>query len=192
MLNVAAFRRAAPYAVILAAAAYLYHVALAFDYERVPGRIGPDAWPRLLLLLLAAICAIAIGKSVFFPPPSALDDESHRAQAHGGAEEAGAEDEGLHLSAESHPRLAWAGIALTFGYLCAFEWIGFFCASVAYLFLLMYIGGFRRPVTALAIAVATALGFVFVFMKIVYVSLPLGRGPFLELSVIVMKTLGIH
>ncbi len=189
MVNMAGLKRAAPYAVILVAGAYLYRQALAFDYERTPGRIGPDAWPRMLLVLLMAICLIAIGQFVFARKP-ALDEEA-RQDAHEGAE-GEPQGDGLRLSAESHPRVAWAGILLTFAYLFAFEWIGFLSASVVYLFLLMIAGGFRRPFVALAISVATALAFVFVFMKVVYVSLPLGRGPFLEISVWVMKLVGIH
>ena len=191
MVSVAGLKRAAPYAVILVAAAYLYRAALAFDYERVPGRIGPDAWPRMLLVLLMGICLIAIGQLAFGREAVPDEEASEDAQAREG-EEVEPQSEGLRLSIDSHPRLALAGILLTFAYLYAFEWVGFFSASVVYLFLLMLTGGFRRPLAALAISAATALGFVFVFMKVVYVSLPLGHGPFLELSVAVMKLVGIH
>lgn len=191
MVNLASAKRAAPYAVILAAAAYLYRLALAFDYERVPGRIGPDAWPRMLLVLLMGICLIAIGQLAFGRGTIPGEEARQDAEAREGGED-GPQDEGLRLSTDSHPRLAVAGILLTFAYLYAFEWIGFFSASVVYLFLLMLTGGFRRPLAALAISAATALGFVFVFMKVVYVSLPLGHGPFLELSVAVMKLVGIR
>lgn len=184
-MNLARLKRAAPYAIILAVGAYLYDVAVHFDYQQVPDRIGPDAWPRIILVLLMAICAGQVAKLVFWRKGGKVEE------VHGGAQEQG-DESGLHLSAQEKPRLAWAGIALTFIYLYAFEWIGFFGASVVYLLLLMFVGGYRRVLPGLVISVAASLGFVFVFMKIVYVSLPLGRGPFLELSVGVMKLLGIH
>ena len=49
--------RIAPYAILLAASAYLYYEALHFDYAHTAGRIGPDAWPRMILILLIALCA---------------------------------------------------------------------------------------------------------------------------------------
>ncbi len=185
MLSLASVKRAAPYAVILAAGGYLYDVALHLDYTQVPDRIGPDAWPRIILVLLIALCAGQVIRLLFSRRP--------REAAHDPAQASPEEmSSGLHLSTENHPRLAWAGIALTFAYLLVFEVVGFFTASVAYLFVLMFVGGYRRPVAALVTSVVTALAFVFVFMKVVYISLPLGRGPFLEISDAVMKLLGIH
>ncbi len=185
MMSFANVKRAAPYAAILAAGVYLYEVALRIDYSRVPGRIGPDAWPRLILVPLIAICVAQVLRLAFSRKSGNGEGVADAAEEEG----TGA---GLHLSTRSHPRLAWAGIALTFVYLYAFEAIGFFSASVIYLLLLMFVGGYRRPLSALAISVATSLAFVFVFMKVVYVSLPHGKGPFLELSVAVMKLIGIH
>ena len=184
MLSVARLKQMAPYAIILGVSAYLYDLARHFDYERVPGRIGPDAWPRMILVLLMAICAYQVLRLALRRKSGEVEGvlQSLEEQA----------DPALVVPTDNHPRLAWAGIALTFAYLLAFEKVGFFCASVVYLFLLMFVGGYRRPLAALAISLAASLAFVFVFMKIVYVSLPLGRGPFLDLSVGVMKMLGIH
>ena len=184
MLSAARLKRIAPYAIILAIGAYLYDLALHFDYEKVPGRIGPDAWPRIILVLLMAICAYQVLRLALQRKPAEVEGVLQSLE-----EEA---DPALTQPQGEHPGLAWAGIALTFGYLFAFERIGFFSASFVYLFLLMFVGGYRRPLPALAVSLAATLAFMFIFMKIVYVSLPLGEGPFLELSVGVMKVLGIH
>jgi putative tricarboxylic transport membrane protein len=183
-LTLSRLRQIAPYAIILGVGAYLYDLALHFDYQKVPDRIGPGAWPCLILVLLMATCAFQVLRLAFRRKPGDVEGILQRLEEQ--------VDPSLLGSPGEHPGIAWAGIALTFAYLLGFERIGFFGASVVYLFLLMFVGGYRRPLAALAISLAASLAFVFVFMKIVYVSLPLGRGPFLELSVGVMKLLGIH
>ena len=56
----------------------------------------------------------------------------------------------------------------------------------------MLVGRYRRPGVIVASSVVGSLAFVFVFMKIVYVSLPLGVGPFRSVSTWLMAMLGIH
>ncbi|HVB46912.1 MAG TPA: tripartite tricarboxylate transporter TctB family protein [Burkholderiales bacterium] len=177
-------RRIAPYSIILVVSAYLYHRALGFDYERVPGRIGPDAWPRMILILLMAICGYQVLRL-------AIRRTLHEVEGVLQSLEEDA-DPSLLEHPQAYPGRAWVGIAFTFGYLLVFEIVGFFTATLVYLVALMYVGGYRRPFAALAIALAASVSFVFIFMKVVYVSLPLGREPFLSVSVGVMKLLGIH
>lgn len=177
-------RRIAPYALIAAAGVYLYRRALAFDFERVPGRIGPDAWPRMILVLLVAICAlqvirISVGR-VAGETGAAAQDPLRVA------------DMALLEEPDESQRRVWIGVGCTFAYVFAFQWIGFLAASFVYLLALMVVGGYRRLVPTVVIALAGSLSFVFIFMKIVYVSLPLGRGPFLSFSSAVMRLLGIH
>jgi putative tricarboxylic transport membrane protein len=56
----------------------------------------------------------------------------------------------------------------------------------------MVVGHYRRWRVIGIASVAGSLAFVFVFMKIVYVSLPLGVGPFRHVSTGIMAALGIH
>ncbi|HEV2220267.1 MAG TPA: tripartite tricarboxylate transporter TctB family protein [Casimicrobiaceae bacterium] len=184
MQVVARLRRIAPYAIIVVASAYLYHRALGFEFERVSGRIGPDAWPRIILTLLIAICAYQVLSLAVRRTTREVEGVLQSLEE--------VADPSLLEPPQAHPGRALLGIALTFGYLLAFEVAGFFIATFVYLVALMYVGGYRRPVRALAISLAASLSFIFVFMRIVYVSLPLGRGPFLAVSVGVMKLLGIH
>ncbi len=178
-------RRIAPYALIGAAGVYLYRLALAFDFERVPGRIGPDAWPRMILVLLVAICGlqvirIAVGRLLRGNrrAPRRIRCRSRRWIC--------------RKSPMNRSAAYGSASACTFVYVFAFQWIGFLASSFVYLLALMVVGGYRRLVPAVVIALAGSLSFVFVFMKIVYVSLPLGRGPFLSFSSAVMRLLGIH
>ncbi|MDQ2916119.1 MAG: tripartite tricarboxylate transporter TctB family protein [Pseudomonadota bacterium] len=176
--------RIAPYAAMLAASAYLYYDALHFDYLRVAGRIGPDAWPRMVLVLLMLLCAWQVLRLALGRDTKGVQGIAQTLEAAVGAP---VEEESPHRAAP-----VWFGIALTFAYLLLFEIIGFFAASFFYLVALMFVGGYRRLLRASALSLAVCVGFVLIFMKFVYVSLPLGRGPFLTLSVAVMRLLGIH
>jgi putative tricarboxylic transport membrane protein len=90
-----------------------------------------------------------------------------------------------------HPRLLWAGIILTVLYLFAIEKLGFFLCTTLYLGLFMFVGGYRRYGVIVATSLIGSLAFVFMFMKVVYVSLPLGEGPFAQVSFLLMRLLGI-
>ena len=60
-----------------------------------------------------------------------------------------------------------------------------------YLALFMFVGRYRKVwVIAVNSAIGTLL-FVFLFMKVVYVSLPIGEGPFQKFSLIVFNIMGI-
>ena len=49
---------ALPYVVVLAAGLFLYFRADNFEFEQVSGRIGPGAWPKLILVLMLATAAL--------------------------------------------------------------------------------------------------------------------------------------
>ena len=58
--------RVAPYVVVLGIAAFLYYSASTIDFFAPGGRIGPDFWPKMVLLLMIATCVYAIVKIAFF------------------------------------------------------------------------------------------------------------------------------
>ena len=170
-------RSVAPYAALFVAAVYLYRDAGAFAAAGRPGQLGPDVWPRAVLVLLMIVCALAIVRRTLFV-------------AAGSASPTVAEGD-----AESAQRFPWClagGIALTIAYVLALDWLGFFVSTALYLALFMLVGRYRRVRVIAAASVVGSLAFVFVFMKIVYVSLPLGRGPFKALSVSILAMLGVH
>jgi putative tricarboxylic transport membrane protein len=57
---------------------------------------------------------------------------------------------------------------------------------------LIRIGGFKRPAITLAIGFTGALLFMVLFMRLIFVALPIGTGPFATLSIAVMRILGVH
>jgi putative tricarboxylic transport membrane protein len=184
MSIISRIRRIAPYAALLGASTYLYYSAGQFDFERVPERIGPDAWPRMILLMLMALCGWQVLRLALGRGTSSTQGLGQTLVA--------AVDPTVDVEPPHRPLPVWLGIGLTFAYLLSFETTGFFATSVVYLAAIMFVGGYRRIGRAFAISLVTTLIFVFIFMKLVYVSLPLGKGPFLPRSTAVMRLLGIH
>src|SRR5579863_9875203 len=119
-------RATLPYLVVLAVGAYLYYTAENFEFEQSSGRIGPGAWPKLILILMlvsalwgAVSSALSLGKSDV-------------------AAEGADEMEALVRPPEIYPWLVWAAVAVTVGYLIILPVFGFFPATIVYAFVLMY------------------------------------------------------
>lgn len=176
--------RAAPYALLLAAAGVLHHFALRIDTSGAAGRLGPDFWPRAILALLALVCLYELAKSLL----------AARELSTGGllqsylVESLDAE----RVAAPPSATRLVAGIGATLAYVLLVGVLGFFLATAAFLSAFIAIGGYRRWAVLLACGVGGSLAMVIVFMKIVYVSLPLGAGPFRALSVALLSLLGVR
>jgi putative tricarboxylic transport membrane protein len=174
-----------PYVVALAAAAYLYTVADRFEFPAMPGRMGPDGWPKLILVCLAAVCLFEIGRRLVVGDGGTQHAEaSLLAPADAASEPAESE--------EDHPLNVAAAIAATLAYLVLFEIVGFFLDTVLYIAVLMWAGRFRRPLPVALVSVIGTLLFMTVFMRVIFVSLPIGAKPFSEVSLAVMAMLGVH
>ncbi len=172
---------ALPYVVVLAAGLFLFYRADNFEFEQVSGRIGPGAWPKLILaLMLATALWGTISSALKAGTPAPAEDAE--------AEEA----EELVRPPEIYPYRVWLAVGATLLYLLALPFIGFFLATVVYSFGLMYLGHFRRPLAITLLSVATALTFMFLFMRVVYVALPLGIAPFNDLSYALMAIMGVR
>jgi|SRR5579872_2974441 len=179
MLLAAKMRRSAAYAVIFCVAAYLYYLAGQFQYDQQPGRIGPDAWPKIVLALLLATCAWQIVRALTSSGVAAGRDVAE-------------EPTGLTEAEEDVPHLAWLAIATTVGYAFVLPYLGFFVATILYIALVTFVGRYRRPGPLFLTSVLAPLALIFIFMKIVYLSLPLGQGPFKALSLALLHLFGIH
>ncbi|HEX8013162.1 MAG TPA: tripartite tricarboxylate transporter TctB family protein [Casimicrobiaceae bacterium] len=180
---------AIPYALLLGGAAYLYVNAAQFAALAKPGELGPGFWPRAILGVLMLVCAVAIGRSLVSSSPVREPPPLAGAQPEVASERTHAEGE---TEPARHPYLLIAGIALSAGYVAGLEWLGFFVATALYLGLFMGLGRYPRRGVIASVSLVGSLAFVVVFMKIVYVSLPLGVGPFQAISVAILAALGIR
>ena len=177
-----------PYVIVLAIVSYLYFVATKIDFAAPGGRIGPDVWPKAILVLAMIACVYEIAKNLLFGKwgrdmqgvlGSVLKDVPMEVH-----------DSGPELA--SHPHLLWIGIALTILYVVAIEKLGFFLCTAIYLAAFMWVGRYRHPGVVIATSLIGSLAFMFMFMKVVYVSLPLGIEPFAQVSFALMRLMGIR
>jgi putative tricarboxylic transport membrane protein len=63
---------------------------------------------------------------------------------------------------------------------------------VPYVAAFIALGGYRRWGVVAAVSVIGTVLLLFFFMKVVYVSLPLGQEPFLQVTLLLMKIMGIR
>lgn len=179
MFDVARLKRVVPYAVVATGAGYLYHVAANIQYQARAGVLGPDFWPKAILALTIVVCVYKIAAALV---PGHLIKQW--AAERGGADATAA--------GESHPWLLLGGMALSAGYVWAITRLGFFTATVLYLAAFIALGGYRRWGVVAAVSVIGTALLLFFFMKVVYVSLPLGQEPFLQVTLLLMKIMGIR
>lgn len=173
-------RATLPYLVVLAAGLLLYHAAENFEFEQASGRIGPGAWPKLVLILMLASALWGAVSSALNAGKSAdLDDEADQMEA-------------LVRPPELYPWLVWLAVGATLAYLVILPLLGFFLATIVYAFVLMYLGHYRQFVRVSLLSVAIAFTFMFLFMRVVYVALPAGVAPFDKLSYALMAAMGVH
>jgi putative tricarboxylic transport membrane protein len=172
---------ALPYVVVLAVGIFLYHAANNFEFEQVSGRIGPGAWPKLILALMLATALWGVVSSALRAGESAAQKNAESDEA-----------EAYVRPPEIYPYRLWFAVGATLCYLLALPVLGFFLSTIIYSFGLMYLGQFRRPMAITLLSLAIGLGFMFVFMRVVYVALPLGIAPFNQVSYALMTAMGVH
>jgi putative tricarboxylic transport membrane protein len=173
-------RATVPYLVVLAAGAFLYYAAENFEFEEASGRIGPGAWPKLILLLLLA--------SALWGVVSSALNAGRATQRDSDADEM----EALVRPPELYPSLVWLAVGATIAYLVIMPLLGFFLATIGYGFVLIWLGHYRQPLQMALLSVAIAFAFMFMFMRVVYVALPVGVAPFDALSYALMAAMGVH
>lgn len=170
-------RQLAPHGVMLLASVLLYLAAMRIEAYTGGGggRISPAVWPKAIIVIMGLLCAFELARRV----------ASWRLPRIAVADTAAAEP-----IAARPGMLAW-GVGLVVAYVVAVSWLGFFLTTVLFLAIFPWVGGMRRPVLTSAIAVAGGVALVVVFMRVAYISLPLGEGPFRALSLALMNALGV-
>ena len=169
--------RVLPYAVMLAATALLWIAATRIE-TGTGGRVGPDLWPKAILGFMALLCIYEIGRRVL----------TRGSEGAAGLVKMG---EAAEAPRARRPAMLAAGIGLIAAYVAAVPWIGFFTATAVFLAAFTWAGGFRRPVAVAVVSLAGSLALLVMFMRIAYISLPLGEGPFRALSLALLRLIGV-
>ena len=176
-----------PYVIVLAIVSYLYFLAMKIDFVAPGGRIGPDVWPKAILVLAMIACAYEIVKRALF----AKADRDLEGVLGSVLKDVPIEAGATEPEAASYPHLLWLGMAMTIAYVLLIERLGFFLCTAIYLTAFMWVGRYRRLGVIVATSLIGSLAFMFMFMKVVYVSLPLGVEPFAQVSFLLMRVMGI-
>ncbi|GMV00358.1 MAG: tripartite tricarboxylate transporter TctB family protein [Burkholderiaceae bacterium] len=195
-------RRALPHLVMLLVSVLLYWAAMQIDTRAAEGgrRIGPDFWPKLVIMVMGALCLYEVVKRLVVKTAFTADGLVE-ALHHNPAEPAPATDEepaaaGAEPGAAQPPQREYpgrllAGILAIGAFALGVDWLGFFVATALFLAGFMLIGGLRRPLLTFALAAAGSFALIVIFMRVAYISLPLGAGPFRALSLALLRLLGV-
>ncbi|MGZ5843030.1 MAG: tripartite tricarboxylate transporter TctB family protein [Xanthobacteraceae bacterium] len=144
-------------------------------FRSAPEELGPRFWPRLCLAAMLVLTALDAALAFWATrrPSGAIDGAAAAARA--------PESMGL----------LFAGLLLVIAYAVATVVVGFPLATVLFLVAFSYLGGYRHMPSLLVIAFGSTLVLLYIFVYLVYVSLPLGVSPFLEMNVALYRLLGI-
>jgi len=151
-------------------AASLYPATRHLDDLAREGQLGPGFWPRLALL---GLVLASVAKAV---------EEWQRARGGAGA-------------AATRPPIATGklgvGIALIVAYAALAPVLGFPLVTAAFIAGFMALSGARSPSAIGACAAAGTVALVWVFVRLVYLPLPKGDGPFESLTLALYRALRI-
>jgi putative tricarboxylic transport membrane protein len=182
-----AIGRSAPFVVLACAAVYFLMETRQLEFPRAPDRLGPDVWPQILLVLLIAACVIGIGRNL-------LAGRSREPPAPNPQQPATVPGDGLLNEPEVPSRygLVAAGFLLFLAYPVALEYLGFLLATFLLMVLFMLIGLWRNVLAVVAVSGIGTLGLFYIFRGLVYVSLPLGVGPFRSATLWIAALMGMR
>jgi hypothetical protein len=102
------------------------------------------------------------------------------------------DEPGAEAEAPSRYFLVGLGFGLFLIYPVALEHLGFLAATFLLMAAFMWIGQWRNPLGVLATSAVGTLVLFYTFRGIVYVSLPLGQGPFQKWTVWVAQLLNMR
>lgn len=159
----------APVLGAVAATALLWH-ARGLDQVAREGQLGPGFWPRLVLIGLGAACVVKALVEWRGARPGGVDGASPVPLARG--------------------RLA-AGVGLIVAYVLGASLVGFPLATASFIVLFLWLGGLRSPAGLVTSAVVGTVGLLYLFVRLVYLPLPKGEGPFEALTLSLYRLLRI-
>lgn len=156
----------------VAVAAALFVATRGLDDVAQGGQLGPAFWPRLALIGLTLACAAKAMEEWRRPEVGpTLDDAAPPAEV-------------------SRGRLLVA-VILLFLYVVVMPLVGFMLATAVFAVAFMWHAGARSIVGVVTATVLVTVGLLYVFVRVVYLPLPKGQGPFEGITIAVYRLLGI-
>jgi putative tricarboxylic transport membrane protein len=181
--------RIAPYVIVLGIAGFLYYSASRIDFFAPGGRIGPDFWPKMVLILMIATCVYEIVRIGLFarePPVSGILQTLSASPPAAGSDPPAVDE------VRTYPLSLVLGIVATVLYAAVVPITGFFLTTLLYLVTFMHLGRYRRMWLATGVSLVGTLLMFFFFSRVAYVSLPIGRAPFSAVSLFLMQLMGVR
>jgi putative tricarboxylic transport membrane protein len=196
----AKLQRAAPYVLLFGFSLFCLWSLSGITAGAADGQLGPAFWPRLILSFMALLCVYEALKRLVGAKDQFSGFIERQEQAAERGDEVGSVNTLMATSAQQDEESAnplqmgklLGGVALIALYAIGIEALGFFVSSALFLSLFAAIGGFRHVIWNPVVSLIGSFGFFFIFMKVAYISLPLGQGPFKALSLLLMQWMGVR
>ncbi len=160
-------RSIAPYVVGLVIAITLYIYAGTIAYTPRGHELGPDAWPRLAILLMGASCAFELSRRLIVGNKDAT-----------GLLEAFDREPVEDDKPPVYLHMLIGGIVLMAIYAVLVPVLGFILGTFLFLAAFMYVGGYRAHGAIWGTSATVTILCGILFLRIAYVSLPRGIAPF--------------
>ena len=160
-------RSVLPYVVGLGIATALYIYVGQVEYTPRAGELGPEVWPRLALLLMAASCLFEITRRLIVGNRDAT-----------GLIEAFDREPEHETKEPTYAGLLIGGIVLMGIYAVLIPVLGFILGTFLFLAAFMYVGRYRAHGAIWGTSAAVTILCGVLFLRLAYVSLPRGIEPF--------------
>lgn len=167
-----------PYAASLALAAALFVYIDRLDYTPRAGQLGPNVWPKLAILLMAAASVFEIARRLV-----------RGATLTRGVMDMLVQDDGDDAGTR-HPWMLVGGIALVAVYAVLVTTLGFLLDTFLFFVAFMYLGGYRNHAAIWLASIAVSVVVGILFLRVAYISLPRGVPPFDRVTDFVRLLLG--
>lgn len=142
---------------------YLFYETRKFEGLAVYGRMGPEYWPRILLVVIMVL-------SVFIAFTTAFQVKRGEAAP------------GFQAKYDKHTVRLFAAMGLIVFYLIGMRYFGFLTLTPFVMVAFMVLLGERSKFWMISLAVTLPFLIIILFTKVMYVPLPRGTGLFLRIS----------
>lgn len=149
--------------VVILGCIYLFYETRKFEGLAIYGRMGPEYWPRILLVVIMVL-------SVFIAAITALQVKRGEAAP------------GFQAKYDKHTLRLFTAMGLIVFYLIGMRFFGFLALTPFVMVAFMTLLGEKSKVWMISLSLALPFIIVILFTKVMYVPLPRGAGIFLKFS----------